>query len=157
MGHRGDGTLALICRHALECVGDSVAYAEIMGVSGTAWRLIWDEGMWSPDNLRMGWYGHLLAEGRIAAAFGYEYAYIDRDPETRRTAPKTSDAVPGRTRRRSSSRGDMGQSDARLGLRLLPSDVVLLLLSAEHGKVRAPTSHAHPQRPELIGPQLRLS
>jgi hypothetical protein len=66
--------LAGAVTHYLEYVGDPVPYTEVMGVSGAAWRLIWNPGRWSPDNLIMAWYGHLLAERRIAAAFGYEMA-----------------------------------------------------------------------------------
>jgi hypothetical protein len=41
----------------------------------------------------MGWYGHLLAERRIAAAFGYEYAFLDRMRNTPRTAENSEEAV----------------------------------------------------------------
>jgi hypothetical protein len=80
----GEGAVGWYClagavTRYLEFIRDPVPYAEVMGVSGAAWRLIWDEGQWSPDNLIMAWYGHSLAEKRIADAFGYRYAFLDSD------------------------------------------------------------------------------
>ena len=77
-------SLAEAVTRYMEYTGDPVSYEEVMGVSGAAWRLIWDPGRWSPDNLIMAWYGHLLAEKRIAGAFGYQYEYLDRRQETPR-------------------------------------------------------------------------
>jgi hypothetical protein len=82
----------------LEYVGDPVSYAEVMGVSGAAWRLIWNPGQWSPDNLIMAWYGHLVAERRIANAFGYRYEFLDRMRETPRTETNSEEAVTARIR-----------------------------------------------------------
>jgi len=62
----------------MEYIGDPVSYAEVMGVSGAAWRLVWNEGHWSPDNLVMAWYGPQVAEmrkeqmGRLEAALPLE-------------------------------------------------------------------------------------
>jgi hypothetical protein len=81
-----------------EYTADPVSYEEVMGVSGAAWRLIWNPGRWSPDNLIMGWYGHLLAERRIADAFGYHYAFLDRMRETPRTEANRKEAVAARIR-----------------------------------------------------------
>ena len=82
----------------MEYTGDPVPYEEVMGVSGAAWRLIWNPNQWSPDNLIMGWYGHLLAERRIADAFGYRYAFLDRFRETPRTEANSEEAVTARIR-----------------------------------------------------------
>jgi hypothetical protein len=97
----GEGAVGWYClagavTRYLEYVGDPVPYAEVMGVSGAAWRLIWNPGQWSPDNLIMGWYGHLLAEKRIAEAFGYQYAFLDRMWETPRTEANSKEAVTAR-------------------------------------------------------------
>jgi hypothetical protein len=56
-------------------------------------RLIWDPGQWSPDNLIMGWYGHLLAEKRIADALGYSYTFLDRMRGTPRTEQNNEASV----------------------------------------------------------------
>ena len=82
----------------MEFLGDPVPYPEVMAVSGAAWRLIWNEGQWSSDNLIMGWYGHLLAGHRIAAAFGYHCSYLDRRPDTPRTDANSEGAVITRIR-----------------------------------------------------------
>jgi hypothetical protein len=94
----GEGAVGWYClagavTRYLEYIGDPVPYAEVMGVSGAAWRLIWNPGQWSPDNLIMAWYGHLLAETRIAGAFGYQYAFLDRMRETPRTEANSEQAV----------------------------------------------------------------
>ncbi len=99
----GEGAVGWYClagavTRYMEYIGDPVSYAEVMGVSGAAWRLIWNEGQWSPDNLIMAWYGHLLAETRIADAFGYRYAYLDRRPETPRTDANSEEAITARIR-----------------------------------------------------------
>jgi hypothetical protein len=99
----GEGAVGWYClagavTRYMKYLGDPVPYAEVMGVSGAAWRLIWNEGQWSPDNLIMDWYGHLLAERRIADAFGYEYAYVDRRPETPRTDENSEEAIAARIR-----------------------------------------------------------
>jgi hypothetical protein len=41
----------------------------------------------------MGWYGRLLAETRIASAFGYQYAFLDRMRETPRTEANSEETV----------------------------------------------------------------
>jgi hypothetical protein len=62
----------------MEYIGDPASYAEVMAVSGAAWRLICNEGHWSPDNLVMAWYGPQVAErrreqmGRLEAALPLE-------------------------------------------------------------------------------------
>jgi hypothetical protein len=99
----GEGAVGWYClagavTRYLEYTGDPVPYAEVMGVSGAAWRLVWNPGQWSPDNLIMGWYGHLLAERRIADAFGYRYEFLDRMRETPRTSANSEKAVTARIR-----------------------------------------------------------
>lgn len=94
----GEGAVGWYClagavTRYMEYTGDPVSYAEVMGVSGAAWRLIWNEGQWSPDNLIMAWYGPLLAETRIADAFGYRYTYVDRGPQAPRTDANGEDAI----------------------------------------------------------------
>jgi hypothetical protein len=97
----GEGAIGWYClagavTRYMGYTGDPVSYAEVMGVSGAAWRLIWNPGRWSPDNLIMGWYGHLLTETRIANAFGYRYAFLDRMRETPRTEANSEEAVTAR-------------------------------------------------------------
>jgi hypothetical protein len=82
----------------VEYTGAPVPYEEVMGVSGAAWRLIWDPGQWAPDNLIMEWYGHLLAERRIAGAFGYDYEFLDRLRDTPRTEANSEEAIAARIR-----------------------------------------------------------
>jgi hypothetical protein len=99
----GEGAVGWYClagavTRYMEYVGDPVSYEEVMGASGAAWRLIWNPGQWSPDNLIMGWYGHLLAEKRIANAFGYRYAFLDRRQETPRTEANSEQIVTARIR-----------------------------------------------------------
>jgi hypothetical protein len=99
----GEGAVGWYClagavTRYMEYTGDPVSYAEVMSVSGAAWRLVWDPGRWSPDNLIMGWYGHLLAERRIANAFGYNYAFLDRMRETPRTEANSEEAITARIR-----------------------------------------------------------
>jgi hypothetical protein len=99
----GEGAVGWYClagavTRYLEYIGDPVPYAEVMGVSGAAWRLIWNPGQWSPDNLIMAWYGHLLAETRIAKAFGYQYAFLDRLRGTAHTEANSQQAVTARIR-----------------------------------------------------------
>jgi len=65
----------------LEFIEEPVPYEIVMGVSGGAWRLVWDEGKWAPDNLVLGWFG----PKRTFKALGYEYSFIDNH----RKAPKT--------------------------------------------------------------------
>jgi hypothetical protein len=99
----GEGAVGWYClagavTRYMEYTGHTVPYEEVMGVSGAAWRLIWDPGQWSPDNLIMAWYGHLLAEQRIAGAFRYDYATLDRRRETPRTEANSEAAVAARIR-----------------------------------------------------------
>ena len=79
----GEGAVGWYClagavTRYMEYIGDPVSYAEVMGVSGAAWRLVWNEGHWSPDNLVMAWYGPQVAEmrkeqmGRLEAALPLE-------------------------------------------------------------------------------------
>jgi len=99
----GEGAVGWYClagavTRYVEYTGDPVRYEEVMGVSGAAWRLIWNPGQWSPDSLIMNWYGHLLAEQRIADAFGYNYTYLDRSREAPRTEANSEEAVAARIR-----------------------------------------------------------
>jgi hypothetical protein len=75
-----------------------VSYEEVMGVSGAAWRLIWNPGQWSPDNLIMGWYGPHVSEQRIADAFGYQHTFLDRSRETPRSETNSEEAIVARIR-----------------------------------------------------------
>jgi hypothetical protein len=99
----GEGAIGWYClagavTRCLEYVGDPVSYPEVLAVAGAAWRLVWNPGQWSPDNLIMGWYGHLLAETRIADAFGYRYDFLDRRRDTPRTERNSENAVSARIR-----------------------------------------------------------
>jgi hypothetical protein len=99
----GEGAVGWYClagavTRYIEYTGDPVSYEEVMGVSGAAWRLIWNPGQWSPDNLIMAWYGPLLAEKRIADAFGYQYEYLDRRRETPRSEANSEEVVTARIR-----------------------------------------------------------
>ena len=96
----GEGAVGWYCLAGavtkyLEYIGDAVPYATIMGVSGACWRLIWGPGTMSPDNLIMDWYGHHLAEERIADALDYGYDALDRsrdNPETEANSEAAANA-----------------------------------------------------------------
>ena len=94
----GEGAVGWYClagavTRYLEYTGDPSSYEEMMGVSGAAWRLIWDPGRWSPDNLIMAWYGERVAEERIAYALGYEYAFLNRLPDSPRSDDNSEEAI----------------------------------------------------------------